>query len=176
MTSRREPHGHAIRAMREADLDRLVEIDRAGTALLAEHGFPSLVDDLIDRAGMERLTGGRAVWVASDAADRANGFAVAEDIGPCLYLHELSVDPAFGRRGLGTALLGAVVDHARWAFHTVVALETFRTVPFNAPFYAKRGFMAVEPAQVPEPLREVVAAGRPSGIHPAARTVMVRRL
>ena len=162
--------------MRPDDLDRLVEIDRAGTRLLAKHGFPSLLDQMNDRDSMERLVSGRAVWIAADAADRANGFAVAEDLGPCLYLHELGVDPAQGRRGIGAMLLAAVVDHARWAFHSVVALDTFRTVPFNAPFYARRGFMAVEPSSVPEELREVVAKGRSAGIHPASRTVMVRRL
>ena len=162
--------------MREGDLDRLVEIDRAGTHRLARHGFPSLLDHMIDRDGMARLVSQRAVWVAADPDDRADGFAVAQDIGPCLHLHELSVDPDHARRGIGGMLLSAVIDHARWAFHTIVSLETFRTVPFNAPFYATRGFTVVEPAVVPEEIAAVVADGRPPDIHPGSRVVMVRRI
>ena len=162
--------------MREADVGRLAEIDRAGTRLLAEHGFPSLLDQLADDEDMRRLTRGRAVWIAANARDEPLGFAVASDPGRFVYLHELSVDPTHGRRGIGSILLGAVIDHARWAFHTVVALDTFRTVPFNAPFYAKRGFMAVERDAVPPELAELAAAERPPGVHPASRVVMVRRL
>lgn len=170
------PPGYALRSLAPGDLDRLVEIDRAGTRLLAEHGFPSLLDHLIDRDGMERLTGGRRVWVAADGTGEAVGFAVASDPGPCLYLHELSVDPAHGRRGIGAALLAAVVAHARWAFHSAVALDTFRDVPFNAPFYRRHGFVALEPGLVPEDIRTLVERGRPPGILPRCRTVMVRRL
>lgn len=170
------PPGYALRSLREGEIDRLAEIDRAGTHLLAEHGFPSLLDHTIDRAGMERLMAGRGVWVAAGPDDGAVGFAVASDPGPCLYLHELSVDPAHGRRGVGGALLAAVVAHARWAFHSAVALDTFRDVPFNAPFYRKHGFVALEPGLVPEDIRGIVESERPPGIHPRCRTVMVRRL
>ena len=162
--------------MREDDLDALVAVERAGTRRLAEHGFPSLLDVMVDADGMRALTEGRGVWVAAGDADAPVGFAVASDEGRFMYLHELSVVPPHHGRGIGTMLLGAVVDHARWAFHTVLALDTFRTVPFNAPFYAKRGFMALERKDVPPEIEALAAAGRPPGIHPGARVVMVRRL
>ena len=172
--------------MRHEDRGSLVLIDRAATAHLAHHGFPSLLDAVIGSEGMDTLVEGRAVWVATlptsgdgtstEGSDRPVGFAVASDEGPFFYLHELSVDPAHMRRGIGTALLRAVVDHARWAFHTTLALDTFRTVPFNAPFYAKRGFFEVERDAVPEPLATLAERNRPLGVHPAARVTMVRRL
>lgn len=154
----------------------MVTLDHAATECLANHGFPSLLDHLIDEKSMATLLEGRATWIAADGADRPVGFAVASDEGPFFYLHELSVDPAHMRRGIGTALLRAVVDHARWAFHTTLALDTFRTVPFNAPFYEKRGFFEVERSVVPEPLAALAERNRPPGIHPAARVTMVRRL
>ena len=170
------PEGYALRAGEPGDGAALAAIDRAGTALLASHGFPSLMDDLIDERGMAALTEGRGVWVMDGPSGLPVGFAVASDEGAFVYLHELSVDPEHGRRGVGTALLKAVIDHARWSFHTLVALDTFRTVPFNAPFYSARGFLALDREAVPPPIAALAEAGRPPRVHPASRTVMVRRI
>lgn len=170
------PSDVTLRAGRPDDLPRLNEIDRAGALLLAGHGFPTLADALPSLGDTQRLIADKALWVAADEGDRAVGFAAASDPGPCFYLHELSVDPERGREGIGTALLEAVVVHARWAFHSAVALDTFRTVPFNAPFYSRHGFMAMEPGAVHPDIADLVREGRPRGIHPASRVVMVKRL
>ena len=170
------PSDITLRAGRPEDLPRLNAIDRAGTLLLAEHGFPTLANDLPTMEDTRTLVTDRALWVAADSNDRAVGFAVASDPGPCFFLHELSVDPARGREGIGSALLEAVVAHARWAFHSAVALDTFRTVPFNAPFYSRHGFLAMEPGAVHPEIADIVRAARPPGIHPASRVVMVKRL
>ena len=173
---RSPPPDIALRAGTPEDLPRLNAIDRAGTLLLASHGFPTLADELPTVEDTRALVTDRALWVAADGNDRAVGFAVASDPGPCLYLHELSVDPARGREGIGSMLLEAVVAHARWAFHSAVALDTFRTVPFNAPFYSRHGFMAMEPGAVHPDIADLVRAARPPGIHPASRVVMAKRL
>src|SRR5690606_39828156 len=53
-----------------------------------------------------------------------------------------------GRRGIGTALVGHVIDVAARGLYPGVTLTTFRDVPFNAPFYARFGFgeLALEAA------------------------------
>ena len=170
------PDDVRLRAGRPDEFERLNEIDRAGALLLAEHGFPSLATNLPTLDDTKRLVADRALWVAADAEDRAVGFAAASDPGPCFYLHELSVDPTRGREGIGTALLDAVIAHARWAFHSAVALDTFRTVPFNAPFYSRHGFLAMGPGQVHPDLAALVEGERPKGVHPASRVVMIKRL
>ena len=171
----RPPPDAAIRAARPDDLERLVAIDRATTRFLADRGHPSLLDTMPDEASVAALLGGRAAWVAADGGDRPLGFAVASDAGPCLYLHELGVDPDHHGRGVGTMLLDAVIAHGRWLFQPALALDTFRTVP-SAAFYAKRGFMPWPPGHVPPEIGGIVRAERPRGFHPASRVVMVRRL
>lgn len=170
----RPPDGVTLRAYAPADLPALTAIDRATTVHLAGLGFPSLTDHMPDETSVAALVEGRAVWVAVEG-DMPVGFAVASDAGPCLWMHELSVEPARHGRGVGTMLLAAVVDHGRWAFQPALALDTFRTAPSEA-FYAKRGFMPWPPGHVPPEIETLVRGERPPGFHPAARVVMVKRL
>jgi 4-diphosphocytidyl-2-C-methyl-D-erythritol kinase len=49
-----------------------------------------------------------------------------------------------GRRGIGAALLEHACDWARAAGYRRVDLGTLADVPWNAPFYARHGFVAVD--------------------------------
>jgi N-acetylglutamate synthase-like GNAT family acetyltransferase len=93
------------------------------------------------------------------------GIAAARPFGRELHLHELSVASAAQRRGVGTALLIALIDRARAAGFDAVTLNTFRDIPWNAPFYARHGFQEVENvglhARLSAALEAAVAAGLP---------------
>ncbi len=115
-------------------------------------------------------------FAAAGGDGRLLGFAVAGEIGGIFWLKELSVEPDVMRRGVGTALLNAVVERAGWAFHTAVGLSTFREVPFNAPFYARRGFLAVDPDAVPEAIRRQFELELPAGAEIGDRVLMIRKL
>jgi GNAT superfamily N-acetyltransferase len=71
---------------------------------------------------------------------RIAGFVIGEWQDEDVYLHELDVDPAFQRRGVGATLVRAFVDAARAKRARDVYLATFRDPPWNAPFYRKLGF------------------------------------
>lgn len=58
-----------------------------------------------------------------------------------LYLHQLSVDPKYGRRGIGRALVQHVIDFAETQNYAQVSLSTFRDLVFNGPFYRSCGFV-----------------------------------
>lgn len=117
------------------------------------------------------MIGNGVVFVAAGSDDLPAGFAVSAMQGDRLHLRELSVDPAFGRRGLGTALVDAVAAHARSRGLRGVSLTTFREVPFNAPFYARIGFREAEDAG-PE-LAETLFRETPHGVDPRDRVAMV---
>lgn len=114
--------------------------------------------------------------VAVDGDGHLLGFAVAGEIGGIYWLKELSVEPDVMRRGIGTALLNAIIERAGWAFHTAIGLSTFRDVPFNAPFYARRGFLAVDPDAVPEAIRRQFEREVPAGAEIGDRVLMIRKL
>lgn len=170
------PAGFSIREPRGGDLAALHGIEARATALLAAHGHPALADIETSMEDLAAFLRSGTTFVAVDAADEPRGFAVARDIGDLYWLGELSVDPALGRRGIGSALLDAVVERARWAFHSAVGLSTFRDVPFNAPFYARRGFLEVGLDDAPAAIRARVESEVPTGAKLSERVLMVRKL
>lgn len=172
------PPGYRIRARREEDDAALLGVENRAAALFRDHGYPALADNpLADVGALRRLFAGNRVWTAADSeGDAPVGCAVAGPLAGFLHLHELSVDPVHGRRGVGAALVGAVVEAARDAGLEGVSLSTFRFVPFNRPFYERLGFCELAPGDAPPALRDVFLREVPQGIDMKDRLLMVRRI
>jgi GNAT superfamily N-acetyltransferase len=83
------------------------------------------------------------VWVAEDAAAGLVGLIMCEAFDDGLHVWELAVAGGQQGRGLGRALLDAAVAFARDAGLPSVTLTTFRHVAWNAPFYARYGFVEI---------------------------------
>jgi GNAT superfamily N-acetyltransferase len=111
------------------------------------------------------------VLVAVDGRDDPIGYARMELVGGEPHLEQLSVDPRHGRRGVGTALLDAA---QAWAGGRPVTLTTFADVPFNRPYYERRGFAVVPEEEWTPALRALVAEEATHGLDPATRVVMRR--
>ncbi|WP_062014750.1 GNAT family N-acetyltransferase [Aureimonas sp. AU4] len=181
------PEPYRIRMMEPGEAMRLREIDRRAGQLLVEAGHIADAEPLAPGRFVQFLLA-HEVFVAEQDGE-AVGFAASVDLAEilagepeaaegagCTWLSALSVDPDHGRRGLGSALLTAVVARAGWFFQRAVALSTARDLAFNEGFYARRGFLAVPPADRPPALRKRFDAELPPGVDPARRTVMVRWL
>lgn len=69
-------------------------------------------------------------------------FALEEDD---LHVEELAVLPSVGRRGVGSALLAAVIDVARMSGATRVSLITLAFAEFATAFYEGHGFTRLAP-------------------------------
>lgn len=83
-------------------------------------------------------------WVAADADDCLQGFLSAEQQGADLHIHELSVLQSCQGKGLGRLLIQAAMDYVRENSLRAVTLTTFKSVPWNAPFYCRLGFKVME--------------------------------
>ena len=78
-------------------------------------------------------------------------------------------------RGLGSALLAAVIAHARDCGYASLLLTTDRELSWNGPYYRRRGFSELGPAPWSGPaarLDEEAAAG----FDPARRVAMAHDL
>ena len=102
----------------------------------------------------------------------AVGFALVLEIGGFAHLEELDVLPPHGRKGLGSALLDAVCTWAGQGGYPAVTLSTFRDVPWNAPFYQRRGFRVVVPSELSDDHVQLVVSEQRRGLRPDLRVMM----
>ena len=159
------------------DLAKLGQVEIAANALFAGRGLAGVVAN--DSTSLAELTHAQAaglLWVAREPSGEPVGFALLELVDGAAHLEEMDVDPAHGRRGVGRALLDAVVEWARGAGHRAVTLTTFRDVPWNAPFYERAGFRALAPHELGPGLAAVVRDEAARGLDPAQRVAMRRDL
>jgi N-acetylglutamate synthase-like GNAT family acetyltransferase len=86
----------------------------------------------------------------------------------------LSVLDRWQRHGLGAALIDRTARQARTLGFDTLYLSTYRDVPWNAPFYARRGFSVVPRGQWPRVLR-VQFMLENSHSHPPWRRIVMQR-
>ncbi|MEY9930694.1 GNAT superfamily N-acetyltransferase [Catenulispora sp. GP43] len=135
-----------VRLAGAEDLAGLPALETAADALLADYlgvPLPPAPDTGVAVAALARAA---AVLVAGAPPV---GFARIDVVDGGAHLEQLAVDPALGRRGLGTALVRACCDWAVAHGFEAVTLTTFAQVPFNGPFYARLGFAVVDDAVLP---------------------------
>jgi GNAT superfamily N-acetyltransferase len=122
-----------VRTADAEDLAELPAVEAAADALFVPLG----ITDLPAPAGAEERA---RSWRVLVVGRPVQGFAVLELLDGAVHLEQLSVDPAHGRQGIGSALLAATVSAARGHGADRVTLITYADVPWNGPFYARHGW------------------------------------
>lgn len=98
------------------------------------------------------------IFVMRSEGGEPVGFALSRPVDDTLYLDQVSVDPAHGRRGIGRALVERTVEEARAVGFRSVTLSTFRDLPWNGPFYRSIGFREVARRRMTHWMKELEAA------------------
>lgn len=93
------------------------------------------------------------LWVA-DADGGIVAFLGAHVEDDRLHIDEFAVARDRQGQGLGRRMLAVAVDWARAHRLAAVSLTTFRSVPFNGPFYASFGFRDWPPEEAPASIRQ----------------------
>lgn len=130
-----------------AHVEAICAIEREAVQMFRNHpAWPHYVAVSIPPEQLEEAIGRGLVWVALVADnDRPVGFVWldTEHGGDVIGIAEIDVLPAYSQRGIGSALLECACDWAQAAGYRRVDLGTLADVPWNAPFYAKHGFVTV---------------------------------
>ncbi len=156
-----------VRPTREADTGQLDAIERSSSTLFRT--LPDLVWLAEDRtAGPEahaRALEQGLSWVAVDEEDQPVGFLIAaiEDDAD-LHVLELAVGADHQGRGAGRALMQTARREAEARALKALTLTTFRSVAWNAPFYARLGYAALTEEALPAYLRQALAAQAEHGL------------
>jgi GNAT superfamily N-acetyltransferase len=170
--------GVRIRAGTFADVPHLGPIERAATRRFRGHeSFPSFwaLDFSPELFAREVVRG--TLWVATpEDDDRPIGFAFTSVIDGNAHLEEIDVHPDAAGQGVGSALLEHVAEVARAQGFPALTLSTLVDVPWNAPFYAKRGFRILDEEELTEGYLDLRAHEAASRFPMHLRVVMRRDL
>jgi GNAT superfamily N-acetyltransferase len=166
---------YEIAPARPQDLPFLTGIELAAARLLAGHAPESVLSEATSQEDFDRSRSAGLLWVAR-CDDVPVGFAQVKVLEPTVaHLDEIDVHPDYGRRGIGTQLVGTVCEWSALNGFLGVTLATFRHVQWNMPFYSKMGFEVISPENLSSALRAVVDDEKRRGLDTTRRVVMQRR-
>jgi GNAT superfamily N-acetyltransferase len=155
-----------IRRADASEYEHLIDVERRSDQLFALSGIGPLPEP-----GDAKALAAAAVVFA--AGNPAVGFARVEIVDAHAHLEQVSVIPRAMRRGIGTALVQAVLRWATDEGYAEVTLITFADVAWNAPFYARLGFVPVE--DLTPGLAELRDWERDLGLDSLGERVVMRR-
>jgi ribosomal protein S18 acetylase RimI-like enzyme len=168
-----------IRQADTEDLPLLPIIERAAgqlfksipdLAFVADHDIMTLRDHVaMLRDGVTFV----AQSLEGPQAGTVVGFICARQIGKTLHIHEMSVDPKSQGRGIGSALMAAMLDDAISARCTQATLTTFSDVAWNDGFYKRLGFTVIGPKALDNRLRKILDDEAQNGLPAARRCAMM---
>ncbi|WP_017668075.1 GNAT family N-acetyltransferase [Sandarakinorhabdus sp. AAP62] len=165
-----------IRVAHPADLPLLPAIEASAATLFAGTAMAHVVGGAT--TPMDALVRGlahRSLWVADD--DGPCGFLLAAAEQGWLHVFELSVARGAQGHGLGAALLSAAIVGAPALGCERLSLTTDRFLAWNAPFYARHGFVeiAADDPSLPDWLAAMPEREAASGLDLTRRCIMVRQ-
>ena len=158
-----------IRLAAPADHAALSIIERAAAAMFRETAHPEMADAPL---ACEHLQANDEVWVAVDARDQPVGFAIVRAVSAAWHLQEIDVHPAHARRGLGARLIAAIAAAAAEHGLPMLTLSTCTDIPWNAPYYARLGFRALNVEELTADLHAVRSAEAAAGLPMQQRVCM----
>jgi GNAT superfamily N-acetyltransferase len=166
-----------IRRPTPREIKLLPQIENAADRRYARVGLERVLD--MPPASLHVVKGIRSdsrVWLAVSPLGRPVGFALLVLWRDVALLDQLSVLPDWQRRGFGAGLIDRAADAARRSGHRAIYLSTYRDVPWNAPYYARRGFRPVPRGSQSRSLRQLLLTEIRMGHPPWRRTIMQRAL
>ncbi|MFC0003633.1 GNAT family N-acetyltransferase [Micromonospora siamensis] len=166
-----------IRAARADELTELQSIEVDSGAPFRDIGMTDVADS--PPMPHDVLAGHQAAgrcWVAVDGDDQPIAFVVVEPVDGCAHVAQISVAPAYARRGVGRRLLDHVAGWAGGRGLPALTLTTFRSVPWNGPYYVRCGFRELSAAELAPGLVDTLAAEAAMGLDMTDRVAMLRRV
>jgi predicted N-acetyltransferase YhbS len=139
----------------EAELIRTIEDSAAARFKGSAHAYVN--DHAAPPAAIYAALAAEGLVLMADQDGGAVGFAACELFPDALHLKELAVLHRKQGQGVGRALIAAVRAEARRRGRAAITLTTFRDLAWNAPWYARQGFVELGAGALGERLRRELA-------------------
>ena len=163
----RPAHRDELPALQDLESAAGVFFRDLGMADVADHPPPAL------ETFEEYRRDGR-LWVSADVADQPTGFVLVDLVDGAAHIEQVSVHPQHQGRGIGRELIAYVDQWAAGQGIAALTLSTFRSVPWNGPYYARLGFSELADDALTPGLVRIRAAETAFGLDPAERIFMRR--
>ncbi|MEC8861150.1 MAG: GNAT family N-acetyltransferase [Pseudomonadota bacterium] len=165
-----------LRPANTGDLPTLIEIDDLASQLFFDAGLSFNLDEnhpfvIAEAARWSQSIEQGLAQVALTAQGTVVGFATCRYVDNQHYLDQLSVHPQSMRAGIGSRLLDAVIV---WSGSNPLWLTTYSHLPWNGPYYKRKGFAAIDDAQCGPELLGILDEQRAVLPDPQQRIAMVR--
>jgi len=167
---------YIVRLAGPEHVDQLPDIEREAATRFGDSLPESVLSHVTPMDSLVAAQQAGLLWVALEPAGAPVGFAVASICAEIVHVEELDVLPEHGCKGIGTALLEAIEDHALNSGCAEITLTTFRDVPWNAPFYARVGFEVIPEQEIGAELVRRLADETELGLKRSSRVAMRKRL
>ncbi len=161
-----------IRAAVVADVAFLPDVEVRAGLPFRSIGLDAIADDPPPSADdlMSDVRAG-AAWVA-ELDGEIVGYAVASVVDGEGHIDQVSVVPEVQGRGIGRALVQAVLGWSQRQGHPSVTLTTFVDVPWNGPWYERQGFRFLRSDELGPELRAIRKRERVAGLDIRPRAAM----
>lgn len=169
------PGGYTLQHADENDIPLLHAVEAAAGAIFPSGFLPEnvLAERVPRDVFMDAIAQGRLL-VARNSGKAPVGYALWRTVDGCALLAQIDVDPPHGRKGLGTALVRAVLEQVEKAGFHRLYLTTFSAIPWNAPFYKRLGFVLLGDADQPDFIKSILAEESAKGL--SNRAAMCRSI
>ena len=164
--------GYIITTATPEHLEALSDIELAAATMFEGYVPASVPLVSTPQAKFQSAQREGTLWVVLSGVTPV-GFALVEMLAEDLpHLEEIDIAPTHGRRGLGTALVHTVLEWVKRSGHRQLTLTTFRSVPWNMPFYSRLGFVEIPTYELRPELETVVRDEADRGLDRDQRVVM----
>ena len=130
-----------IRPARAEELPLISALEKSGEASFRAAGMDRVADS--PAPGPRTYEGAHSegrLFIAVDPADTPIGFIRVEMVDGEHHVEQVSVQPDYSGKGIGSTLMRKAEDWARSHGFTRLTLTTFRDAPWNGPFYLRLGW------------------------------------
>lgn len=164
-----------IRPTTRKDVQFLSDIEKSSAQVF--HSIPELSwiadDDVLPIETHIKYVEAGTSWIAVDRTDNPLGFLCAECIERELHIWLFAVRLNSQGKGIGRALLETALAFAMHIELDGLTLTTFRSIPWNEPFYARFGFKTLEKDSMGDRLAATLQREVEHG-HPGERRCAMR--
>ncbi|MGO4594857.1 GNAT family N-acetyltransferase [Leifsonia sp. 2TAF2] len=155
------------------DVQEVIAIKRAAAALYAQVDLPLQVDE--DRAVRHWAAAVESaetyVW---EIDGRVTAYLVLTEVDGALHIEQVSVHPDFAGKRIGAQLIQFADQLARERGAGWLTLTTFESVPWNAPYYTRLGFVVVPESEWTPGIAELMRT-EALGYPPERKRVAMKR-